>query len=86
MSNTSFNKVDSMHRYTNDVSMMIVLSIVLAAGFLCWNLFYRKKNNPDSVAQRCSAIATSAGKPTRVVDNQCQMEVATNQWYTIKMN
>lgn len=75
-----------MHRWINDVSMTILLVGALAAGLVSWGLFYRKKTNPDTVAQMCSAIATTAGKPTRVVDNQCQMEVATNQWYTVKLN
>lgn len=75
-----------MHRYTNDVTMMIVMAGVLAAGVLSWTLFYRKKTHPDTVTQMCSAVSASASKPTRVVENQCQMEISPNQWYTIKLN
>lgn len=83
MSNTSFNKVDSMHRYTNDVSMMIVLAIVLAAGLATWSLFYRKKNI-DHTTQQCSRASAVSGKPTRVVDGHCEIELAPARWYTIK--
>lgn len=75
-----------MHRWINDISMTIVLACALAMGLTAWGLFYRKKTNPDTVAQMCSAISTSTGKPTRVFQNQCQLEITTNQWHMVKLN
>lgn len=86
MSNTSLNKVDTMHRYVNDLSMSILLASVLAAGFLTWVLFYKKKTDPVKVSQSCAALATASGKITRVVDGQCQMEIVSGQWHTINMD
>lgn len=83
MSNTSFSKVGSMHRWANDLSMLIALACVLAVGLATWSLFYRKKTI-DHVVQQCSGASAASGRPTRVINGHCEIELAPARWYTIK--
>lgn len=82
MSNRS--KVDFMHRYVNDVTMVIVAATVLMTGFVAWSLIYKKK--PDQDANNKLCLAMSGSKATRMVDGQCQMEIFPDRWYTVKLD
>ena len=84
---TSLSKVSGSHRYINDLTMSIVV-VVLVAGFGIWEYFrickFREAHT-QTVNKVCPVIASTGGKPTRIQDDQCQMEISKDVWITLKL-
>jgi len=85
MSNRSLGRVDWMHRYTNDVTMLLLLAAVSVFGYSAWSLFYHKNPGPQDLTQICQSMIRSSGRPTRMVGNQCQMEIFPDRWYQVQL-
>ena len=86
MSNRSLGRVDWMHRYTNDVTMLLLLAAAAVVGYSAWRLWSQQNPDPKNLAQLCQSMISASGRPTRMVGNQCQMEIFPARWYNIQLS